>query len=54
MTNKYIACGFSHSVAVKNEQSVVCWEDNRYNQCDPIHQTLTDIKTYEIFEYVCK
>jgi len=32
---KVLACGSKHSVALKNDGTVVCWGDNDYGQCTP-------------------
>ena len=37
-----IVCGDSHTVALTSNNTVKCWGDNLYNQCDPVHLTFTN------------
>ena len=37
--NKSIKCGYIHSVALKEDGTLECWGDNKYNQCNPFYKT---------------
>ena len=39
-----VACGGFHSVVVKDNGTIECWESNNINQCDPVYKTFTNIK----------
>ena len=38
-----IVCGHTHSVAITTNNTLNCWGNNKYNQCDPVHNTFTDV-----------
>ena len=38
-----IACGHFHSIVLLTNGTIRCWGDNKFNQCDPVHLTLTDV-----------
>ena len=38
-----VACGENHSVALFSNATVRCWGDDRFNQCDPVHLTFTEV-----------
>jgi alpha-tubulin suppressor-like RCC1 family protein len=43
MNNKYIACRVTHSVAIKNDGTIVCWGHNEFYECDPIYKIFTEV-----------
>ena len=42
--NKFIVCGFHHSLALKDDGTIYCWGHNKYNQCDEIYKLFTNVK----------
>jgi len=38
-----IVCGHTHSVALNSNKTIKCWGNNRFNQCDPVHLTFTNV-----------
>ena len=38
-----IACGLDHSVVLLSDGTVRCWCNNKYNQCNPLHSTFTNV-----------
>ena len=38
-----IVCGHFHSIALLANGTIRCWGDNRANQCDALHSTLTNV-----------
>ena len=41
--NKSIACGWNHSVAIRDAGTIECWGSDECNQCDPVYKTFNNI-----------
>ena len=41
--NVTVACGAHHTVALLANNTIRCWGNNNWNQCDPVHLTFTDV-----------
>ncbi len=51
MKKNNIVCGASHSVVSLSDGTIRCWGNNNENQCDPVHQTFTDVIQVACGEY---
>ena len=41
--NKTITCRYIHSVAIKDDGTLECWGNNRFNRFDPVYKSFTSV-----------